>query len=471
MSKTLPIRPELAWILVAVCAAAVLALAQSAALGFFALLFAAAAWWTWLNPLFAFYTLIVILPLLPMFKATQTVGLFTLIKDVFILTLFAQLFVWPLITQRLPYRRNILWLPLVALAAWVGFNLLRAPSRTLGILRAREIMLYVLLYFVVLYLPKVGQWFKPALAWFLSSAVVVGALGVYQLVFAPDSTVLRFDPAKQIWIPRMSSTLGHPSVLGHYLILVAALLAALLLTVKSKTAKIWAALGLAATAPLMYFTYSRAAWAGYVIALGLPFMLFMLSRLASRGRKFLSWQITLISVAAVILIVVIVLRFTSAGVFLKTVFDPKYASNADRIEYLTRLVAGISNTQALIGGGLGHVVTQNFGTVDLSGADIASGASRDIQLAKDATLVDNQYIKTFVEMGLAGLLIYFWIFWRLGQAAWQRIMVNPVDAITLWSLTFGAAFIIQAAFVDIWDVFPTNLAFWTLAALLSRTSK
>ncbi len=453
------IDPFYSWGLVIVTACGLLAVAVSLHIGVLSLLFALFAWWTWQNPEMALRFFIIIAPLLPMFKATQSVGTLTLTKDVIIIVLFARVVAWPLLTKTLPYRRNILFAPLVALATWTAFAWLQADAVILGALRARDISLYALLYFVVLYLPHSRQLMKERWQWFCASAGVVYLLAWYQWFFAIDSAVLRFDPVHSIWIPRVSSTFAHPSVFGEYLILLTTLATSALITFKGKIR--WLSIGtMTALLPLVYLTYSRGVWLGLLgawismgIALALPtirehFNPAFLSRF-------------LASVIGLVLLLVLVVVFTPAGVFLRSSLDSRYSSNAIRLDFAVRLIAPLTNTQALIGRGLGDVTTQTFRSKEGSTVDVSHPSSRSVQLSKDSTLVDNQYLKTFVEMGLVGLLIYAWIYGRLFKAAIGKNMVG------LWFAGFLTAFIIQALFVDIWDVFPTNALFWIMAGLLS----
>jgi hypothetical protein len=467
------VRPEFAWAGVVTLAAAVVALVVSFQLAFFLLWFALLGWWVWGAPQSAIYFFIIMAPLLPMFKMTQTIGTLTLLKDVIILALFVKLWLWPLLTKRLPYRRNILLAPLVALIAWTAFAALRSDSLLLGILRARDIVLYVMLYFVTLYLPHTKQLYRQALGWFLISAAIVSALGWYQFFGIPDSAVLRFDPAHEIWIPRVSSVMAHPSIFGQYLILTSTLLIALLVPPVAGLARRsawWPAvvMGWAALLPLVYLTYSRAVWLGYVTALAAMSVTAVWIRVR---QPLVSWRVWSSGILGVVVVAVLILQFTSVGVFLGSAIDPTYASNAERLEFLARLIAPLTNIQALIGTGLGDVLQQNFREIDIGAFDIASGAGRSVQLAKDATLVDNQYLKTFIEMGLAGLLVYSWLYWRLFRASWNLITHYSLlitRVLGLWSIGFLTSFVIQAFFIDIWDIFPTNAAFWIIAALVSR---
>lgn len=449
MTSSFSIRPLYAWALIVIAAAAFVSFFISLEAGVFALLFAILAWWTYQNGEDAFLFLIILAPLLPIIKQTHSVENITLIKDVIILTLFTKLFALPLLTKKLPYRRNILFAPLITLFAWTAFAALRADSHVLGILRARDIVLYALLYLAVLYLNHDAATMRRRFRWFMVSLAAVLALAAYQYHFAIDSTVLRFDPVRHVWIPRLSSTFGQPSVFGQYLVVAMSLLGSLALVDHRRGLKLaWAAL-IAVLLVAIFYTYSRSVW----IAAALALLTLAIGWLKPTLKKRLSVILVL-----ALLLVVGMWQIPRARTFLRTAVDPTYQSNADRLESAARLIASVTNTEALIGRGLGDVVQQNLRSV--------AGAS--IQETKDATLVDNQYLKTFIEMGLAGLLIYAWLYWRVARGAWQLVS-GKNRLIGLFGLSFLAAFIIQAFFIDIWDIFPTNAYFWIIAALVSNS--
>lgn len=467
--------PAFGWALIVVLACAMVSLFVNLQLGFFLLFFTTIGWWAWLNPITAFFMLIVLSPLLPMFKVTQTISTITLIKDVLIGTLFMRLFLWPLLTQRLPYRRNVLWAPIILLLLWTTVETLRADALLVGVLRAREIMLYVLLYVVALYLPKGKTFWRELTLWVGLAAASVISVAVYQWHFAPDSAVLRFDPARSVWIPRISSTFGHPSVFGHTLVLLTTFAFAATMVIPRRMAKLGAIMGSVVLAICIYLTYSRAVWLGLGAAIASMTALWLLRSYAKRRNiKRLLKAMLVISITAVAALILL-WKFTTVGVLLSSGFDTSYKSNSERLEFLARLIGPLTNAEALVGKGLGDVTEQNFREVDLTTFDVASGAARSVQLAKNRTLVDNQYLKTFIEMGLVGLLIYTWIFIRLLKNA-RRLYLTP--AITepfrtrckifgLASFGFLAAFLIQATFIDIWDIYPTNAFFWIIAGLLS----
>ncbi len=456
-------RPVFAWALILASASGLVALAVSAQMAFYIVFFAVLAWWVWEHEELSFLYFLFLAPLLPMLKITQTLGTFTLVKDVLIITLFIKVFAWPLFTQRLPYRRSILFAPIVALAVWTGLALLQADSLALGILRVRDIALYTLLYFVALYLPATKEILRQRLVWVATSGGTLLLAGLYQWFFAPDSAVLRFDPVRSIWIPRMSSTFAHPTVFGEYLTLLAALFGGLVAIANNARLKLWAGIASLVLIPFVYLTFSRGVWLGYLGTVGTLVLMYVWHRWGGiiSKKRLASWGVALATVLIVVLLAAI--KFTPVGTFVRSAFDPTYASNQIRLEFLSRLVATTNNREALLGHGLGDIAQKviQTQTEDVSAFDIASGASREVQLTKDSTLVDNQYLKTFIEMGLFGIIVYLWIYWRVFSAGWKQGSIFGYMA-----AAFVVGFAIQALFVDIWDVFPTNAYFWIVAGLL-----
>lgn len=463
------IKNELAWGIIALSCVFFFGITFGTQLGIFALLGILILWWTWRYPEEGFLTLIAISPLLPLLKATQTIGDATLIKDVIIITLFFRTFFVPLLTQTLPYRKNTLFAPLVALASWAVFEVLNAGVTTLSILRLRDIGLYMMLYFGVLYLPHTLERMKVRLFVFLTTLGITILLGTFQMISLPDSTVLRFDPARQIWIPRAGSTFAHATVFAEYLVTGAMLIIALLIAQKKK---ISLSILLFATTLLLYFTYTRASWIAFVIGIAAIAGAYVLPLLKIRKPSSLLAPV-FGSIAGVILLGFLAFQFTPVGTFVTSAFDPTYASNAERIAFIALLLGQTSNTDAVIGKGLGNTITEAREGGDATAFDIASGESRTIQLSKDSTLVDNQYLKTFIEMGVVGIVFTFWVFWRFFIASTRALKQKNISSYVLGISCIGflAAFIVQALFVDIWDVYPTNAMFWTLAALVSQTQE
>ncbi|MCE9643609.1 MAG: glycosyltransferase [Candidatus Andersenbacteria bacterium] len=458
-----------AWASIALVSALFIALFISMQLGVAVLAFTCVAWWVWDNPEEGLLLLIVLSPLLPLLKVTQTLGDITLVKDVIIVALFFKTFLVPLFNKTLPYRKNSLLAPIIALSGWAIIEALHASSHVLAVLRLRDILLYILLYFAVLYLPHTKKIMATRFAWFLATLVVVMMLGIIQLKSFPDSTVLRFDPARQIWIPRMGSTFGHPTPFAEFLITTEMLCIGYILAgYKHARNRIIIIATLLATLPLLYFTYTRASWIALIIGALSVFATLIWKR---TGGITIQKKHIAVTLATLLIAGAGIFQFSHVGTFLRSAFDPTYASNAARFGFITQLIAQTSNTDAIIGKGLGSSITQTAMPSDVTAADIATGDSRTIQLSKDATLVDNQYLKTFIEMGVIGVVFTAWLFWRFFITS-LRLIKNNQSGITrllgIMGVGFITSFVIQALFVDIWDVYPTNAIFWVLAAIISQ---
>ncbi|MEX0650071.1 MAG: O-antigen ligase family protein [Candidatus Andersenbacteria bacterium] len=466
-ARGLTVNPRYAWALIITLVAAFISFFFSLQFGVFTLLFAAVAWWVWEYPEEGFLLFLVLMPILPMLKITQTIGTFSLIKDVIIITLFMRMFFIPLLAKKLEYRRNILWAPIVALVIWSTISALQADSLVLGILRLRDIVLYILLFFGVLYLRHDKKTLQQRLGWVLATFIVTLSLGAWQWFFAQDSAVLRFEPLTQNWIPRISGILAHPSIFGEYLITVQTLLVAIAVSVRSMKIRAGVLATVILSLIVTYATYSRGVWLGLAAALGVGGLLYLLHLAAGRlSRKKVASLATGFGVGGLLLGILLVTA-TPAGPLLRSIVDPTYGSNEERLEFLVRLIAPMTYAEAVFGRGLGDVLEQNFRETDLGVYDIATGASRSVQLTKDQTLVDNQYLKTFIEMGVVGLVLYGWLYWRVGSAA-VRIARTQKPLIGLWAGAFLTAFLVQALIIDIWDIFPTNAIFWIVAAVTSQ---
>lgn len=438
-----------------------LALFFSAQAGLFTIAAAWVAAAAWRYPKETFFLLIFFAPLLPILKATQVLGAITPLKDVVIIALLFRTTIVPLALKRDPYRRNTLFVPLVLLASWAILGLLRADDAVLGVLRLRDILLYLPMLWIARSLMGSEQDLRMFLRMVLGGAVFVLLLAGVQFLAFPDGMVLRYHPALRIWIPRVAGVLAHPNLLASYLLFIVPLVCSLFLARSfSRAAKallaFFVGLGLVAT----YFTYSRSGWIAIAGALSALFGLVLLKRR------------TLILPGVFAVSAVLVLLLTSvpgARTFLQTVVDPTYASNEERIHILASLIANSSSTSALIGEGLGDVLSGTLRTVRISLNDIAEADVRRVQIAKAQTFVDNAVLKTGVELGVVGLALLLWIVGSALGMSWKECRTGTLPegravGIAVFSTTIGL--LVLSFFLDVPEIFPVALFWWSFVGVL-----
>lgn len=429
-----------------------------------ALFFLLAAWvvaGSWRFPFPALLLLLFFAPLLPLLKATQIASLLTPLKDFVILTLFVRTTLLPMLRKQDPYRRNTLLLPLLFFGAWCLLGALRADHLVLGLLRLRDLFLYIPLLWVARSLVRNREDLRAVFTTLGLSATLVLVIVGLQFALFPDGMVLRFDPAAQTWFPRASGTLAHPNILSSYLLFIAplAIAAAADSALRGRTRLLAGGLGLLATFAV-YCTYSRSGWIALAVALVVLFVLMTIRRLR-----------TLIMGGAlgIFLLAVLLFALPTSRALLRTVVDPTYRSNEERLLILAQLVADTSNTDALLGRGLGDVLGSTMRSVTISLGDIAAADVREVQIAKARTFVDNAVLKTGIELGFFGVLIVGWLGWtvlRLGvqRARDTRLPEGRILGRAAVATTVGLG--VLAFFLDVPEIFPVALLFWTFVGLL-----
>ncbi|TSC63740.1 MAG: hypothetical protein G01um1014106_412 [Parcubacteria group bacterium Gr01-1014_106] len=423
------------------------------------LLFSAAAWValaTWRYPWPAFLLLIAVAPFLLILKATVVLGPITLLKDIVILTLFVRSLRGDGVFLSAPLR-----VPIIALLVWNMIAFLRADAFALGVLRLRDLLLYVLLLPIAARLVQTPERRRTFFTVFLGTAALVLALGVFQWFLFPDSMVLRFDAARQIWIPRVASVLAHPNHLGGYLVFVVALAAGIAWTRGCAwRARISAGALICASVVAAYFTYSRSAWIAVPLALGSTVLI------AGAHRAFRA-------VGAIVLLLLL-----AAGVafaipatrdYIRAVANPAYQSNRTRLDIFAGSLSEVSNVGVLIGEGLGDTATVLQRTADISVHDIVAGEVREAQIAKARTFVDNGVVKTWVEQGTVGLVIVGWIAVRLLHLGFRTFRAGIAEsrAIGMAMGVLVCGLFALWFLLDVPDMFPANLYFWVFAGLLT----
>lgn len=437
-------------------------------LGFFfsaqaGLLFLAGAWvaqLTWRYPWTTFLILTTVAPFLLILKATVLLGPLTLLKDVVILALLARLVRRETI-ERFPAS---LFTAIAALVGWATLAFVFSDAPVVGLLRLRDLLLYIALFPISLQLLAPPERLRTFLRVFLGTGLLVLALGALQWFAYPDGMVLRLDAARQVWIPRLSSVLAHPNHLGGFLLLLVTLGLALALTrVDPRERFVAGALfltGLVAT----YATYSRSAWISVALAVSVVLFLW-----AMRERPWLVTGGVILGVGALAGSLLV----APVRDHLRAYADPTYQSNKTRLDIVAGVLTEVSRRGAVIGEGLGDTAVLLGRTADIELYDVVAADVRGAQLAKARTFVDNAVVKTWIEQGIVGLVLAAWVGVRLLLAAFSVLRRSPAGERQALALACIGIIVGLAAlwwFLDVPDMFPLNLYFWIFAGALAAST-
>jgi O-antigen ligase len=432
------------------------------------LLLLAGAWaaaFSWKYPKRVFWLLLFFVPILSILKITETFSLVTPLKDFIIVALFLRVVIFPILRKEDPYRRNAILVPIILLVVCAIIGALRADSHLLGILRLRDILLYIPMLWIARGLIVSRKDFVNFLKVIFATVSLVLSLAFIQLIFFADGTVLRLDPSNGSWIPRASSVLAHPNNLGSYLIIILPIVFAFAWRkFKFFRERILAVLIAIAGAIIVYSTYSRSVWMAFAVTI----LALILINVRQRKKNHVKYFIF-----GAIVVAIGVFAFPRVGNLLRTVVDPTYGSNSERLQILTDLVASSTNTSTLIGRGLGDIYQGTDREINISLSDIVSADTQNVRTAKDRTFVDNAVIKTWTETGLAGLIIVSFLLWRVLCLAWGVAINGKTDkektfAVGFFSATIGL--VVMSFFLDIPEVFPIALYWWTFIGILEAST-
>ncbi|MDO8512180.1 MAG: O-antigen ligase family protein [bacterium] len=436
------------------------ALFFSAQAGIFILGGAWAVALSWKYPKQAFWILLFFVPLLPLLKITQTLSAVTPLKDFIIAALFVRVVIYPIYLKRDPYRRNNVLLPIIFLVCYAVLAVLRADSHVLGILRLRDILLYIPMLWIGRAMIVTRKDFTDFLKIIFGSVGLVLVLALAQFIFFTDGMVLRFDPSDSSWITRASSVLAHPNILGSYLLCFLPLTFSFSLFKfkpgwKSKIVLLLSIFGLIT----VYATYSRGVWIAFIVGA------LSAGVLVVYQKRQLFYKVVL---PIILVVLILFLAIPRTRNLLRTVVDPTYASNQARIGIMASLVSEMSNVDALLGRGLGDIFESTDRNINISISDIVANNVQSVQTAKAQTFVDDAVFKTWIETGLFGLLIVGWLVWNIVTNSWRlnvggKSVEEKYFGIALFATTVGL--FVLSFFLDIPETFPVALYWWTLVGV------
>ena len=287
---------------------------------------------------------------------------------------------------------------LLYMAVGLLLALINAPFPAIAIAGYRAQVEYVVWFFIILRL--IDSWEDArALIWGFAGVVFLLSLhGIYQYIVAvpiPSSWVSQTEAGVRT---RVFSLTGSPNIFGSLLVMAAPSFAALIYYCRDGWKKFLALAGVGIMCLCILFTFSRGAWVGLIVAI-LIFSVYIDKRLI--GLMGMGMAAVLVAVPSI----------TSRLTYLLT-SDYKAASavggRALRWEVGRNL---LHENNPWLGFGLGR-----FG-----GAVAMNNQVLDKTEEFSYFYMDNYYLKTLVEMGYSGFIVYI-----LALAAFVILAVRAV---------------------------------------------
>lgn len=302
------------------------------------------------------------------------------------------------------------------------------------VVNLRPMAIFVAALVLASSVPWLRVHWKKLLLW--PAAIVVG-FGLLQVAVLPIDFLSHFGYGPATIAPyetvdekldyiRVQSTLRGSNPLGAYLVVIMAVLLVLLRRARSKTNG-WLAVGLLASATLLFYTYSRSAYIGFAL-------MFLASVvLAVRNRQERRW----LAMALVVLAIVsagLVVAFRENDYLENTL----YHTNEDSTS------VSDSNEQRWLAmrSGFSDVINEPFGR----GPGTAGPAS--IHNSQPGRIAENYYLQIGQETGWLGVGLFVAIVLMVGRELWRR-RSDPLARSLLVSLV-GISFInlVQHAWTD-----------------------
>lgn len=372
---------------------------------------------------------------------------------------------------------------IVALAS-LAINLV--PPIT-GILGLRQIVRFIILFFVTVYLDPQERFIKRLTIALFAVMVFQGALGVVQSISGGriDAYLLpserRFyesiqltSGVEQFWSPgtRVFATLGRYDQLGTFLCFFALLAIGLMYRTSDKTDRrnlLWIVL---AVMPALLLTLSRASWFGF--ALGL----FVIGGLLMRD-----WRI---KYGYGVLAIIAVLYLTVTGIAVRYLIDSPEQTLVERffeafsyerwrgeyfglgrVYWVVQTPLVVVRSSPLFGVGPGQY--GGGAAAALGNTSVYEKLNLPFGVYGSEGYIDNNWFSLWGEVGTIGLVFYVWMFVALGRMALMaahRARDGFLRGLALGFVGCIVAVTFQAFLATYLEVRTLALYFWLYAAFI-----
>ncbi|MEK9152453.1 MAG: O-antigen ligase family protein [Patescibacteria group bacterium] len=357
----------------------------------------------------------------------------------------------------------------------------------IGILGLRQIVRFILIFFIIVYLNPETKFIKTLTKLMFGIVLFQGLLGLIQAyVGAPLDEFLIpserkfFDSIQltggtlQFWSPgaRVFATMGRYDQLGTFLSFFFSIGVGLLYSLRDKATKYKIAAIMAASLPAFILTLSRASWFGFafaVIVIGIVLM---------RDRRLMA------GVAAVILGTVVYLGFsglvvrylvdypsqTLAERFFETFSYERYRGEyygLGRVYWFVQTPLVVVRSSPLFGVGPGQY--GGGAAAALGNTGVYEKLGLPFGVAGTGGYIDNNWFALWGETGTLGLIFYAWMILALGLMAlqvWHRSKDPFTRGLALGYVGCLVAIVFQALLGTYFEVRTLALYLWLFGAFV-----
>lgn len=325
--------------------------------------------------------------------------------------------------------------------------ILNSPDYSISFDGLRANIQYVLWYFVALQLLKDESSCRNLCVIFVIVVGLMGLHGIYQYIIGVEIPSGWTDMKEAGVRTRVFSILTSPNILGSLMTLALPICISFISTsLKLKQKLLFSFLTLCMLGTLV-FTYSRGAWIGFIGAIFIYVFL--------KDKKMI--------VPVIIGAILVFICVPSVADRITYMLSPEYIESSLRGGRLVRWLTGIEILQSypILGVGLGHfggAVAMNNGLSLLVGIDKIN-----------TFYMDNYYLKTAVESGLFGLIIFLMLMYQVFINSVRSIKITrkSKDYNLQIGILAGLFGVMVHNFVEnVFEVPMMTSCFWVLVAVI-----
>ncbi|MDA0207928.1 MAG: O-antigen ligase family protein [bacterium] len=387
-------------------------------------------------------------------------------------------------------------LPLVlfvlTIIASIVINTIAPFDAALG---ARQLLRFVLLFFIVTTLRPDIFWLKRLITGLVLVVVIQAVLGYGQfLVGAPLDNLLLPSESRtfgeiqitegtvQFWDPgqRVFGTLGRYDRLGTFLAIILLIAASVLYEKNLNNYHRGASLLLLSALPILALTYSRSAWFGFLLGF------FFIALFIKKDRRILT--------ATVVVAILLAIYLSVSGLVVNRLIDTSSQTISERFfeafsferwrgEYvdLGRLFWIVQTPAVIVPASpiFGHGPAQFGGgaAAALGNSDVYESLGLPFGVYGTEGYIDNNWLSIWGEYGTVGIFLFLWAYIALFRAAMKLYRESDDPYTRAFALSYAAMTIaialnaFLATFLEVRTLAPYLWAFGGMIFVLAEREK